>query len=292
MRESRSERKTSPDVAGAVTVTAGLALLVYAVSKAPDHGWGSGWTIVRLVVSAVLLVAFLVIEARAKDPLMPFSIFRVRTVAGANVDGVLLGAVTFANFFVLTLYVQQVLHYSALKTGHHLRRHGGQRGAVGRARAVARDEVGAEAGDDRRLRGVRVGMLPVHADLGATARSRATCCPGTSSSASRCRSRSSRSRSPHSPASRRTRPASPPGSINTAQQVGGAIGVAVASSVSISHFNHLTAQGVPFAAGVHERRAVGVLGHVGVAIAAAVGDRDPDQARRARPSPEVVPAEA
>src|SRR4029077_13140477 len=58
-----------------------------------------------------------VIEARAKDPLMPFSIFRVRTVAGANVAGLLLGAVTFANFFVLTLYVQQVLGYSALRTG-------------------------------------------------------------------------------------------------------------------------------------------------------------------------------
>ena len=117
VRESRSEQRISPDVAGAVTVTAGLALLVYAISKAPDHGWGTGWTLSRLAASAVLLASFLIIETRAKHPLMPFSIFRVRTVAGANITGVLLGAVTFANFFVLTLYVQQVLHYSALKTG-------------------------------------------------------------------------------------------------------------------------------------------------------------------------------
>src|SRR6478672_6368196 len=102
---------------GAVTVTAGLALLVYAVSKAPDHGWGSGWTLSRLAVAVVLLLAFVGIEARAKDPLMPFSIFRIKTVAGANVCGLLLGAITFANFYLLTLYVQQVLGYSAIKTG-------------------------------------------------------------------------------------------------------------------------------------------------------------------------------
>ena len=67
VRESRSEQQTSPDIAGAVTVTAGLALLVYAISQAPDHGWGSSWTIARLVASAVLLGAFLVIEARVRS---------------------------------------------------------------------------------------------------------------------------------------------------------------------------------------------------------------------------------
>ena len=65
MRESRVRARRTPDVAGAVTVTAGLALLVYAISKAPDHGWGSGWTLSRLVGAVVLLVAFLVIESRA-----------------------------------------------------------------------------------------------------------------------------------------------------------------------------------------------------------------------------------
>src|SRR6476659_6025035 len=85
VRESKSTRETSQDVAGAITVTAGLALLVYAVSKAPDHGWGSGWTLLRLAVAAALLAAFAFIESRTKAPLMPFRIFRVRTVAGANI---------------------------------------------------------------------------------------------------------------------------------------------------------------------------------------------------------------
>ena len=117
VRESRSERAHQHDIGGAITITAGLALLVYAVSEAPNHGWSSAWTLLRLAVAAALLLAFLFIESRAKDPLMPFSIFRVRTVAGANIAGVLLGAVVFANFFILTLYVQQVLGWSALKTG-------------------------------------------------------------------------------------------------------------------------------------------------------------------------------
>ncbi len=117
VRESRSDREKTQDWAGAVAVTAGLALLVYGVSKAPDYGWTSARTIASLAVAVVLLVAFLAIEGRARDPLMPFAIFRIRTVAGANVAGLLLGAVTFSNFFLLTLFVQQVLHWSALKTG-------------------------------------------------------------------------------------------------------------------------------------------------------------------------------
>jgi|tagenome__1003787_1003787.scaffolds.fasta_scaffold20978396_3 EmrB/QacA subfamily drug resistance transporter len=117
VRESRADEKKSLDIAGAFTVTAGLALLVYAVSKAPDHGWGSSWTLIRLAVAAVLLLAFVGIEARSRDPLMPFHIFRIKTVAGANVCGLLLGAITFANFYLLTLYVQQVLGYSAIRTG-------------------------------------------------------------------------------------------------------------------------------------------------------------------------------
>ena len=117
VRESRADRESSPDILGAVTVTAGLALLVYAVSTAPSHHWGSATTLLLLAVSAALLVAFLVIESRAKDPLMPFHIFRIRTVAGANISALLLGASLFANFFLLTLYVQDVLGWSALKTG-------------------------------------------------------------------------------------------------------------------------------------------------------------------------------
>jgi EmrB/QacA subfamily drug resistance transporter len=105
------------DVAGAVTVTAGLATLVYAISKAPNVGWGATRTIVLLIVAAALLATFVLIELRGSAPLMPFRIYRNRSLSGANVVGFLMGFVIFANFFLLTLYVQQVLGWSALKTG-------------------------------------------------------------------------------------------------------------------------------------------------------------------------------
>jgi EmrB/QacA subfamily drug resistance transporter len=105
------------DALGAVLVSAGLALLVYAISQAPNVGWGTARTILLLIAAVALLIGFLVNERRVHDPLMPFHIFRVRTVAGANAVGFLLGAVIFANFFLLTLYVQDVLGYSPVKTG-------------------------------------------------------------------------------------------------------------------------------------------------------------------------------
>ena len=116
--ESRADlRHRGFDAIGAVTVTGGLALLVYAISKAPDVGWGTARTILLLIASVVILAAFVFIETRSMAPLMPFRIFRIRSVLAANVVGFLLGAVIFANFLVLTLYVQQVLGWSALRTG-------------------------------------------------------------------------------------------------------------------------------------------------------------------------------
>lgn len=116
--ESRDEPEhRSFDVLGATAVTGGLAALVYAVSEAPAHGWGATSTISWLVAAAVLLVFFVLWEARVRAPLMPLGIFRIRTVTGANAAALFLGVVTFANFFLLTLYVQNVLHYSALRTG-------------------------------------------------------------------------------------------------------------------------------------------------------------------------------
>ncbi|HEY2373411.1 MAG TPA: MFS transporter [Gaiellaceae bacterium] len=117
VRESRIPGLKGFDAGGAVTITSSLALLVYAISKAPDVGWATGRTIGLLIAAAALFVAFLVIETRSSSPMVPFDIFRIRTVTGANVCGFFLGAVVFSNFFLLTLYVQQVLGYSALKTG-------------------------------------------------------------------------------------------------------------------------------------------------------------------------------
>ena len=118
VRESRApDMGRNFDVIGASSVTAGLTLLVYAISKAPIDGWGNATTIGLLIAAAALIVFFVIWESRAANPLMPLSIFRIRTLAGANVVGALLGASIFADFFLLTLYVQNVLHYSALKTG-------------------------------------------------------------------------------------------------------------------------------------------------------------------------------
>jgi EmrB/QacA subfamily drug resistance transporter len=105
------------DAAGAITITSSLAIFVYAISKAPDDGWTSARTILLLAASVLLFLISLLIESRSSAPLVPLSIFRIRSLLGANVVGLLLGAVIFANFFVLTLYVQQILGWSALQTG-------------------------------------------------------------------------------------------------------------------------------------------------------------------------------
>jgi EmrB/QacA subfamily drug resistance transporter len=105
------------DPLGAVAVTGGLLTLVYALTKAPQDGWGATSTVALLVASAVLLLGFLVIETRVEAPMLPLRIFRLRTLAGANVAGLLLGGSFFGFIFVGTLYMQQVLGYSALQTG-------------------------------------------------------------------------------------------------------------------------------------------------------------------------------
>jgi EmrB/QacA subfamily drug resistance transporter len=116
--ESRSESATRAfDVAGAVTVTAGLSVLVYGLVEAPNAGWGSGQTIGLLATAGALLGAFVAIEQRSAAPLVPFAIFRIRTLTGANVIGVLTGAALFAMFFFISLYMQGVLGFSAIKAG-------------------------------------------------------------------------------------------------------------------------------------------------------------------------------
>jgi EmrB/QacA subfamily drug resistance transporter len=105
------------DPLGALTVTGALLLLVYTISNAPQAGWASARTVTLLAVSAALLAAFLVIEARAAAPLMPLRIFRLPVLAVSNAVGLLLGGSFFAFVFIGTLYMQQVLHYSALQTG-------------------------------------------------------------------------------------------------------------------------------------------------------------------------------
>ena len=116
--ESHAENETRTfDVAGAATITLGLSAFVFALLDAPEAGWGSTQTIGILAAAAVLLIAFVAIERRSKAPLVPFRIFRMRTITGANVVGILVGASLFSMFFFISLYMQQVLGYSAIKAG-------------------------------------------------------------------------------------------------------------------------------------------------------------------------------
>jgi EmrB/QacA subfamily drug resistance transporter len=118
LRESRADLEHRHfDVAGAGTVTAGLMVLVYALTRATTDGWGSVTTVALLSVSAALLLAFILIELRSRSPLLPLRIFRLRTLAAANTTMAIVGAVAFSEFFVLTLYLQDVLHYSAVESG-------------------------------------------------------------------------------------------------------------------------------------------------------------------------------
>ena len=105
------------DPLGAVTVTGALVLLAYAIAQAPRVGWGAGRTIAELSIAVVLLAAFLAIESRSEAPLMPLRIFRLQTLAGANAVGFLLGASFYSFIFIGTLYMQQVLGFSALQGG-------------------------------------------------------------------------------------------------------------------------------------------------------------------------------
>src|SRR5881397_2113223 len=116
--ESRSESETRHfDAAGAVSVTAGLSVLAYALLDASSAGWGSTKIVGLLALSVALIGAFVAIERRSEAPLVPFRIFRLRTLTGANVVGILLGASLFSMFFFISLYMQQVLGYSAIHAG-------------------------------------------------------------------------------------------------------------------------------------------------------------------------------
>ena len=116
--ESRDEHaERAFDVAGAVTVTGGLMSLVYAIVKSETAGWTSATTIGFFVLSAVLLASFVVIELRSKAPLVRLSIFRVRSLLTANVVMLLVACGMFAMFFFNTLYIQRVLGYGPLEAG-------------------------------------------------------------------------------------------------------------------------------------------------------------------------------
>jgi EmrB/QacA subfamily drug resistance transporter len=243
VNESRIEvARRRYDVAGALSVTTGLALLVYTISKAPDVGWGSARTIGLLILAVVLLVLFVVIEMRVEQPLMPLRIFNVRTVAGANIVGLILGAIVFANFFLLTLYVQEVLGYSALKAGlTFLTTAGTAVISAGAAQALVtrvgvkpilaiglvlmtigmlwytQISVGGSYVDDLLVGYLAVGVGIAFSFVPVTIAALAGVAEHEAGLGS--------------------------GLINTSQQIGGAIGVAVASTIATTHFTTLVTEG-------------------------------------------------
>ena len=117
LTESRDTRVKSFDALGAFLVTGGLTTLVLGITQGNNWGWSSARTIGVFVLAAALLIGFVVWELRAPEPLMRFGILRTTTVLGANVAGFILGTALFSMFLMLTLYMQQVLGYSAMKTG-------------------------------------------------------------------------------------------------------------------------------------------------------------------------------
>lgn len=112
-----AERRGSSDLAGALSVTAGLLLLVYGLVKTTDYGWASAQTVGFLGAAVLLIAAFIVIELRSRAPLVRLSIFRLRSLAVSDAAGLITGSAMFAMFFFISLYVQEVLRFSALKTG-------------------------------------------------------------------------------------------------------------------------------------------------------------------------------
>ncbi|HET8529225.1 MAG TPA: MFS transporter [Gaiellaceae bacterium] len=238
VRESRIPGLHGFDFPGAAAITSALALLVYGISKAPDVGWGSGRTIGFLLAAAALLATFVVVERRTAAPMMPFRIFRIHTVLGANVCGFLLGAVVFSNFFLLTLYVQQVLGYSALKAGVTFLATAGTIIPVAGVSQALVTRVGVRPVLCAGLALITAGMLfysqiPVHGHYASDL------LPGYLLVAFGMAfsfipiSIAALAGVEHHEAGLAS------GLINTAQQIGGALGVAIASTITFTHMRTL-----------------------------------------------------
>jgi EmrB/QacA subfamily drug resistance transporter len=113
----RAAQRPPLDSLGALTATAGVGLLIFAIVRTEQEGWGSAATLGCLAGAFALLAAFLAIEARHRAPLVPLGVFRLRNLSGGNAVSLLLGGVMFTTFFFVTLYMQQVLGYSPIETG-------------------------------------------------------------------------------------------------------------------------------------------------------------------------------
>jgi EmrB/QacA subfamily drug resistance transporter len=259
------------DALGAITGTGGLVLLVDALSQAPHYGWGATRTVAVLAASVTLLIAFLVIESRVEAPVLPLSIFRLRTLAGANATGLLLGGSFYSFIFVGSLYMQAVLHYSALQSGvawlatsvtsiafAGLSQFLVTRGSTKIVMAIGMTLIGVGV--------IWATQVPVHAHFLANLAAPMAIVGAGSAFAF----------IPVSIAAltgvREHQAGLASGLLNTSQEVGGAIGIAIASSVAASHSKALLHAGhaVPtaLAGGFHD--AFWVLGAIALLAVPAI----------------------
>jgi EmrB/QacA subfamily drug resistance transporter len=295
VRESRVEGVAHRyDLPGAVTITGALIILVFAISKAPDVGWSSARTIGLLAGAAVLHALFVAVELRTERPLMPFGIFRLRTVLGANVVGFLLGGAIFGSFFLLTLYMQLVLRYSALQAGvAFLTTAGTAVVAAGAAQALV-TRVGV-----RRV--LVLGMLLLafgqawYAQISVHGTYQLDLLPGYLATGVGIAfafvpvSIAALAGVGHDEAGLAS------GLINTSQQIGGALGTAVVSTVALSRQASLQSHGATFAAAATSGYARGFWIGLGIALAGAAATlvfirRGQVPAGDAQPPPEPASA--
>ena len=289
--ESRDATAESYDVPGAVLVTSGLVTLVYAITQANSYGWGSIETIGLFTAAGVLLAAFLGWEARAKDPLMPFSIFRLRTLVGANIAGLILGTAMFGMFLMLTLYMQQVLGYSPMKTGVAYLAVAGTAIIWSAVAAQLVNRVGVKPVLVVGMTALTAGLVLLHAGLGRRLVLSPTSCPGFLLIAVGL----GFSFVPISIAALAgVQPAEAglaSGLINTSQQIGGALGIAalssIATSTTSSELSTGTAPAFALTNGFQDAFIAGaIVGFVGILVALfVVRGRDLEQE-----VPEVEPA--
>ena len=225
---------TSP---GAVSVTAGLMLLVYATTRATNDGWGAPTTLALFATAVALVLAFVLIELRTRSPLLPLRIFRLRTLSAANGAMAVVGAVVFSEFFVLTLYLQDVLRYSAVQTGAAFAAFALSVVVVSNVAQAVVGRVGVRAT-------TTACSLPCRSPGHPTAHRRALLLGSLPGLRARWRGhgplvRPGDDREPHRCRSLDAGVAS--GLINTSRQIGGALGLAMTSAVAAAATSHYAA---------------------------------------------------
>src|SRR5690348_870389 len=233
--------RRSYDPLGAVAVTGALVILVYALSQAPAAGWTAIRTLALLAASVALLAGFLVTETRAEAPLLPLRLFRLKTLAGSNAVSFLLGASFFSFFFTGTLYMQQVLGYSALKTGVAWLATSLTALALAGPAQILVTRVPAKLVMAAGMTLVGAGILwatqvPAHGHYWANLAGPLFVAGGAIFAFITTSIGALAGVAEHDAGVAS-------GLLNTAQQIGGAIGVAVASTVAATHFKTLVASG-------------------------------------------------